>query len=85
VVDSIDQAKFEAGDLLIPMGEGVLDWDGVTELSDIVSTDQDRGTGLTVFKSLGIAIEDVAVARHVFEKAVRLGLGEATSFGEGQA
>jgi alanine dehydrogenase len=62
-VDSIEQAKLEAGDLIIPTS-----WDNVVELKDIKPhfvPDQ-----ITIFKSLGIGVEDVAAAAYVYERAL---------------
>jgi ornithine cyclodeaminase/alanine dehydrogenase-like protein (mu-crystallin family) len=84
VVDSKEQARHEAGDLLIPIEEGVVGWEDVRELGTVLREGRtdDWGDGITIFKSLGIAIEDVAVARHVYDEAIRLGIGETTTFGE---
>ena len=83
-VDSTEQARLEAGDLLIPIQEGVLGWGDVRELGAVLREGKrdDLGDEITIFKSLGIAIEDVAVARHVYDEAIRLGIGETTTFGE---
>jgi alanine dehydrogenase len=84
-VDSVEQAQMEAGDLIMASAEGAFTWDRAIELQDILAG---RATGrtapeqITVFKSLGIAVEDVAVARHVYDKATAEGRGETTTFGE---
>jgi alanine dehydrogenase len=71
-VDSVEQAKLEAGDLVQPIEEGLLRWDRVHELGDVVAgkvpgraADQD----ITLFKSLGVAIEDIAAGAFVYERA----------------
>lgn len=64
-VDSRDQAKIESGDL-IPV---VQDWNKQPELADVLKGKFTR-TGpdqITLFKSLGIAAEDVAAANHVYK------------------
>lgn len=84
-VDSIEQAKIEAGDLLLAENEGKFHWSQAVELHTILSQDRPgrRATEeVTLFKSLGIAVEDVAVARHVYEKALVEGRGERSNFGE---
>jgi alanine dehydrogenase len=77
-VDSIEQARVEAGDLLSPIERGVFSWNRVAELSDLLSEKIegriDRGQ-ITLFKSLGIALEDVAVGAWVYERARELKLG----------
>jgi ornithine cyclodeaminase/alanine dehydrogenase-like protein (mu-crystallin family) len=79
VVDSREQAKLESGDLLSVLGDPAShSWTAVRELAEIVSqrtpgrTDERQ---VTLFKSNGVAIEDVAVAARVVELAQQLGLG----------
>ena len=66
VVDSREAALKEAGDILIPMGEGVITEDHIyAELGELVlglKPGRVEGDGLTVFKSVGLAIQDAAVA-----------------------
>jgi ornithine cyclodeaminase/alanine dehydrogenase-like protein (mu-crystallin family) len=76
--DSIEQAQMESGDLASPVSRGLLSWDRVAELAQVVAgrtrgrgTDQD----ITLFKSLGLAIEDVATAAFVYERAQKEGVG----------
>ncbi len=63
-IDSIEQGKSEAGDLLL----APLKWDDprLIELSKIDK--RPPGTPLTIFKSLGLAVEDVAAAAYVYEQ-----------------
>lgn len=77
--DSKEQARLEAGDLVEPVERGVLDWLEVHELADVVggqvqgrANDED----IVLFKSLGIAAEDAAVAKLVHDRARERGLGE---------
>jgi alanine dehydrogenase len=75
-VDSVEVAKIESGDLLIPLGD-YKSFPGV-ELSGIVAgTRPGRANAdqITVFKSNGLAVEDIAVAGYVYEEALRRGLG----------
>jgi ornithine cyclodeaminase/alanine dehydrogenase len=79
--DSVEQAQHEAGDLVQPVRDGILTWDRVHELGAVVSgrvpgrkSREDR----TLFKSLGIALEDVAVAARVYERARDAGIGKET-------
>ncbi len=66
VVETREVALAEAGDLLIPLGEGAID-EGhvVADLAEVVSGTSVRrsATDLTVFKSVGAAFEDLVVAR----------------------
>lgn len=76
--DSLEQARLEAGDLVEPVERGVLDWLEVHELAEVVGGEvagrQDEDD-IVVFKSVGIASEDVAVATLVHERARERGLG----------
>lgn len=77
-VDSLEQAREEAGDLLIPLGDQLERWRQVVELSEIVAgkkPGRESSAEITVFKSLGVALEDVAVAAHVYRRAREEGVG----------
>jgi alanine dehydrogenase len=84
-VDSIEQAKMEAGDLIQAFGENASRWDSVRELSGIVAGKIPGRTGanqITLFKSVGIAAWDVAAAARVFELAVARGMGRVVPLWE---
>jgi ornithine cyclodeaminase/alanine dehydrogenase-like protein (mu-crystallin family) len=71
-VDSREQAREEAGDLIEPATRGLVRWEDVHELQDVVAgtvegrTDQND---VLVFKSSGLAAWDLAVAARVVELA----------------
>jgi len=72
VVDDLDAVMREAGDILIPLKEGAITKDHIyAELKDLVSGEK-RGRlsedGLTVFKTVGLAIQDASVAKMVLNK-----------------
>ena len=76
--DSKDQARIEAGDLVEPVERGALDWLEVHELAEVVGgevTGRSSAEDVVVFKSLGIAAEDLAVAKLVLDRARERGLG----------
>jgi alanine dehydrogenase len=78
-IDDRAQGHVEAGDLIAAVEVGVIDWDEVVELGQVVAgrvAARSDANAITLFESLGIAIEDVAVARQVFEKARQAGTGE---------
>jgi alanine dehydrogenase len=62
-VDSLEQAKIEAGDLILPNN-----WANVVELKDLKRHFQ-QGQ-ITIFKSLGICVEDVAAGSFVYQRAL---------------
>ena len=78
-VDLIESAQNEAGDFLMPRQEGVLGDDHILgELGDVMSgkvrgrTSRDE---ITLFKGLGIGIEDLAVADYVYTQAMKNNAG----------
>jgi ornithine cyclodeaminase/alanine dehydrogenase len=79
VVDSKDQARLEAGDFVQAMEDGSIHWADVHELGQVIVgryTGRAHPQDVTLFKSLGIAIEDVAVAAKVYAKAQEAKLGK---------
>jgi ornithine cyclodeaminase/alanine dehydrogenase-like protein (mu-crystallin family) len=76
--DSKEQARIEAGDLAEPVERGVLDWLEVHELAEVVGGEvpgRSSEDDIVLFKSLGIAAEDLAVAALVYERAQERGIG----------
>lgn len=77
-IDSKDQGKLEAGDLVPALDAGVLEWYDVVEIGRVVAM---RNPGrkspeeITLFKSLGIGLEDIAVGIKLYEKAKAAGRG----------
>ncbi len=78
-VDRRDSTLNEAGEFLIPKREGVIgDEHIVGELGEVLlGRAPGRGSPaeITLFKSLGIAIEDLAAAHHIWRKAEATGAG----------
>jgi ornithine cyclodeaminase/alanine dehydrogenase-like protein (mu-crystallin family) len=77
-VDSIEQAKMEAGDLIQAFANDPSRWNSVIELSRIITGEipgRKNEEEITLFKSSGIAIWDVAVAARVVELALKQGRG----------
>ena len=68
-VDALDAAKNEAGDLIIPDC-----WSNVVELPQIEAGW--RADGISIFKSVGLGMEDVAVGGYVYEQAIARGAGK---------
>jgi ornithine cyclodeaminase/alanine dehydrogenase len=79
-VDSLEQAKIECGDLAAVVEAGKLGWESVHELGDLVSGTEDvpsrsRADEITLFESQGLAIEDVAAAKRVYDLGRERGVG----------
>ena len=78
VVDSIEQSRQEAGDLIIAFEGDEICWTGVKKLSDVVAGKTSGRTSdaeVTLFKSNGIASWDLAAAMKVYALAKDKGLG----------
>jgi ornithine cyclodeaminase/alanine dehydrogenase-like protein (mu-crystallin family) len=78
-VDSLNGALAEAGDLVIPIKDGAFTASHiVAELGEVVAgrvQGRQNAGEITIFKSLGMAVEDVAAARLAWERASQRGLG----------
>jgi alanine dehydrogenase len=78
-VDSRIGALAEAGDLLIPIGEGAITREHIAGEIGEVAAGQVIGRSapneITIFKSLGMAVEDVAAAHLAYERATERGIG----------
>jgi alanine dehydrogenase len=78
VVDSVAQARDDAGELLAAVDAGVLDWTDVRGLDEIV--DEDVSTlrapqDISLFKTLGVGLSDVALGAEIVRRAVTAGVG----------
>ncbi|HIC93172.1 MAG TPA: hypothetical protein EYP09_02860, partial [Anaerolineae bacterium] len=79
VVGSREGCLAETGDLIIPIESGLITEDHIhAELGEIVlgkKAGRERDDEITLFKSVGNAVQDASVARAVLDAAQRLGLG----------
>jgi len=78
VCDSIEQCRLEAGDFVQALEAGAVEWSNMHELADVVAgreTGRKTAESITLFKSVGLAIEDVALAARLVELATQEGLG----------
>jgi ornithine cyclodeaminase/alanine dehydrogenase-like protein (mu-crystallin family) len=82
VTDNKEQAQRESGDIINAVSSGYISWDRVFELWEILSGRVGRVSekDITIFKSHGIALWDVAVAKLVYDKARERGLGREVGF-----
>jgi len=84
VVDSVEQARIECGDLLAAEREGDFSWDQAVPLSTLIAragTEAAPRHGITLYESQGIGIEDVMVADYVYEQALEREMGQQVDFG----
>ena len=79
IADSREACLNEAGDVMIPLQEGIITPEHIyADLGEIVTKKQPGRTSkdqITLFKSNGLAIQDVAAARLVYDSARSAGLG----------
>jgi len=84
VVDSLESALAEAGEILIPISEGACAPDHIhATLGEIINHTKPGRTSadeITLFKSLGLAIEDIAAAHFVYTRAQAEGCGLSVPF-----
>jgi alanine dehydrogenase len=82
-VDSRTGAFAEAGDIVLPIKEGAIDANHIAgELGEVASGAREGRTTpseVTIFKSLGMAVEDVVAAQLAFERAAERGLGRGVT------
>ena len=79
VVDQFAAAWEEAGDLIKARDAGLLHENSAVELGAIVngvSPSRTSATQITLFKSVGNAVQDIAVARRAFDRARERGMGQ---------
>lgn len=83
VVDSVEQSVLESGDLASAADAGAFYWEDARELGLVVVGEfpgREEGSEITLFKSNGIALEDVAFAGRIYQAAVAAGIGEQLPF-----
>lgn len=86
-VDKRESALAEPGDILIPLSEGVIQKEHIiAEIGELLLPDG-AGFGrradheITLFKSLGLAVEDLAAAHHLYRQARATGTGTWLAIG----
>ncbi|EJR02861.1 ornithine cyclodeaminase family protein [Bacillus cereus] len=81
VVESKEAALEETGDLQVPIKEGLFEASDIhAELGQIISGEKagrENDEEITIFKSVGLAVVDIIVAKYLYEKAVERGVGTA--------
>lgn len=78
--DQVEQARLEAGEYRDLVAAGRLQWQDIVELGDLATGKTNGRNGpadITLFKSLGIALEDIAFADLILRRAIAKGVGRA--------
>jgi ornithine cyclodeaminase len=85
IVDRRESTLAESGDFLIPRAEGAIGDDHIAgELGHVLLggvVGRRAGDEVTLFKSLGIAIEDLAAAHYIYRQALATGVGASVPLG----
>lgn len=83
VCDSIKACQLEAGDFVDAIEKGVFDWHRAVDLADVVTgraTGRNTRDSIALFKSVGLAVEDVALAVTLVQRARERGVGQPLPF-----
>ena len=73
----------EAGDYIMPINEGSIKSEDIISIGDIINgktPGRQSPSEITVFKSVGIAAQDVAVAKLVYDRALKENIGQDIDF-----
>jgi len=73
----------EAGDYIIPISEGIINENDIISIGDIITGKVQGRTSdseITIFKSVGISAQDVAVGKLVYDRAIKEGIGQDIDF-----
>ena len=83
-VDSMKSAMQEAGDILIPLAEGAIKECAIAgEIGSVLNggiPGRQADSQITLYKSLGLAAQDLFAAGHIYQKALETGAGTMVDF-----
>ncbi|MGD9721347.1 MAG: ornithine cyclodeaminase family protein [Pirellulales bacterium] len=82
VCDCVKACQIEAGDFTTAIEKGIFDWPRAVNLADVVTgraTGRNTRDSIALFKSVGLALEDVALGGKVLERARQHGVGRAVA------
>jgi alanine dehydrogenase len=83
VVDCVEQARLESGDLAKAAEAEAFYWEDARELGLVVTGEfpgREDASEITLFESQGVALEDVALAGKIYQAALKAKLGEPMAF-----
>ena len=84
VIDSRTDCLDNAGDLLFPIGDGVIQRHDIAEIAEIVSgtrPGRQSDEEITFYKSIGAPIQDLVTAQYILQQAMQAGLGAEIEIG----
>ena len=84
ICDQVDACLAEAGDIQIPIEEGALDpadiYGEIGELITGAKAGRESDQEVTLFKSVGLSIQDISAAHYVYQQAIEAGVGTEFAF-----
>lgn len=84
-VDWLETIMYDCGDIIRPLAEGLISREDILgDFGDMVTSGvplRQSPQDITLFKATGVAIEDIACADYLFQKAQREGRGKSVKFG----
>ncbi len=84
VCDQVDACLAEAGDIQIPIEEGALSSEDIYgEIGELITgakKGRENDDEVTLFKSVGLSIQDISVAYYVYRRALEVGAGTEFAF-----
>ncbi len=73
-VDSIDSCRLESGDIIKPLTLGIIRENHILgEIGEVIAgkkTGRTSAYDITIFKSVGVAIQDLVVANHIYDRSM---------------
>jgi ornithine cyclodeaminase/alanine dehydrogenase-like protein (mu-crystallin family) len=84
VIDSRADCLEQAGDFVIPIAEGVIRREDVTQIAELITGEKparESNEEITFYKSIGVPIQDLVTAQRIAERATQLGLGTEVEIG----
>lgn len=82
VTDDIHQARVECGDLIGVIDRGLVQWQNIHQMNDIVSgrkKGRNNNNQITLFESQGLAIQDLTAATQIYSKAIQQKIGKTVN------
>ena len=84
VCDNVDACLAEAGDVQIPIEEGAMTADDIYgEIGELITgakQGRESDEEVTIFKSVGLSIQDISAAHYVYQRALEEGAGTEFAF-----
>jgi ornithine cyclodeaminase/alanine dehydrogenase-like protein (mu-crystallin family) len=84
VIDSRTDCLDHAGDLVIPISDGIIRREQVAEIAELVSgkrPPRKSDSEITYYKSIGVPIQDLITAQHIARRAAERGIGAEIDIG----